>query len=165
MAGDAHPIAASQVRQRLHVLRDLGADACIRGQALGFDGADGALLIDVRGIATDADGADHQARLITNQYPARRRYHAALPQAVECADEGRALLGIQRQQARTLAQGDRPPGLADGDLRAQQASAILPLQGHQMTTGIEYRDGQWRGTDLAPRLDGLVGQVDCDFQG
>ncbi|MNP62050.1 hypothetical protein D3C76_1572930 [compost metagenome] len=76
------------------------------------------MLVDIRSIATDADRPQHHALLITNQHPARRRYHRALAQAVERGEERRALLRIQRQQARALAQGNCTPGLAHRYLRS-----------------------------------------------
>jgi hypothetical protein len=37
-------------------------------------------------------------------------------------------------------------------VRAQQAGAVFALQGDQVAAGIQYRDGQRRGVDLAPAV-------------
>ena len=103
--------------------KKLGRHPRIRHQPHTLDRRDRTLLINVRRIPADPDRPQHRAFLISNQYPTRRRHHTALPQAVQRSDKRRALLRIQCQQARALAKGNCAPGLADGDLRSQQAGA------------------------------------------
>src|SRR3989338_4786513 len=78
----------------------------------------GALLIDIRRITGDAHGADHLAALITDQHTTRCRHQLTVCQVVNRADKCRTLLCVCRNQARALAQCQRAPGLADGNLRA-----------------------------------------------
>ena len=137
----------------------------IRPQPQRLNRSDRTLLIDIRQIAADPYRPQHFPLLIPNQHTARCRHDAALAQAVQRSDKRRALLCVQRQQARAFAQCDGAPGFADGNVRAQQARAIFALQGDQMPTGIQYRNGQRCRADCTPRGDGLVDQVDCDFQG
>jgi len=137
----------------------------IRPQPQPLDRRDRTLLIHIRQIPADPHRPQHIPCLIADQHTSRCRHDAALPQAVERGDEGWALLGVQGQQAGAFAQGDGAPGFADGDLGAQQAGAVFALQGDQVPAGVQYRDGQGRRGDGPPCVDGLVDQVDCDFQG
>src|SRR3990167_2507450 len=105
----------------------LGGDTRIRLQPDRLHRADCALLIDIRSITGDAHCADHLAALITDQYTTRCRHQLTVCQVVYCADKRRALLCVGGDQTRALAQCQRAPGLADGDLRAQQAGAVFTL--------------------------------------
>ncbi|MNE72685.1 hypothetical protein D3C80_1686460 [compost metagenome] len=74
------------------------------------------------------------------------------------------MLRIQRQQTRALAQGNRTPGFTGGHFRANQASAIFPLQRQQVPARIQHRHGQWRRIDLAACGQRGIHQAYRDFQ-
>ncbi len=96
----------------------LGSNPRIRPQPHRLDRTDRTLLINIRQIPADPHRSQHIAVLIPNQHATRCRHDAALPQAIQRGEEGRALLGVQCQQAGAFAQGNGAPGFADGDLRA-----------------------------------------------
>src|SRR5690606_5638495 len=109
---------------------------------------DRTLLVDVRGIASDAHSTDDLTALITDQHAPRRWHQLTAGEVVHRPNKSRTLLSVGGNQARALTQRQCPPGLANGNLWAQQAGTVFTLQADQVPAGIQYRHRQRCGREL-----------------
>ena len=57
------------------------------------------------------------------------------------------------ERARAEAHAERAPGLAEGDVEAQQPRLVLALERDEMAAGIEHRDGERRAIGVAAFLE------------
>src|SRR5579859_3813834 len=138
-------------------IRTLSARVAGVGDEAGaFDAVDRAHLVVVGSVAADADRPQDLARRVADQHAARHRDDAAARGADERLDEGRVADGAAGEFAAAEAHAEGAPGLAAGDLRAQQAGAVLALRRLQLAAGVEHHDGQRLEAALAPFFEHLV---------
>src|SRR4029077_12844568 len=57
------------------------------------------------------------------------------------------------ERARTEAHAERAPGLAEGNVEAQEAGLVLALEGDQVSAGVEHADGQRCAIGVAACLE------------
>ena len=105
----------------------------------------------VGGVSGDADRAEHRAGGIADQGAARNRHERAADGMGRRLDEVGPLERHLVQRARTDAERDHAMGLAERDLGALQAGAILRGQEFRRATRIEDGDGE----GLEARLVGM----------
>jgi hypothetical protein len=74
----------------------------------------------------------------------------------EGIDERRLLGRALRELPRAEAHGERAPGLAVAELEAQEARAVLALEGDDVAAGVEHHDAELQEIALARLGDGAV---------
>src|SRR5262245_43540119 len=128
--------------------------ARVRGEMASGDTRDRAGLVLVGHVAGDSDGADDRAAgAVADQHAARRRNDPPVRHGVERREERlllRLLRHAAREGSRAGAHPERAPGLAHGDLRTDDAGAVLAGERLQMSAGVEDRDRQRRAAGLTP---------------
>src|SRR5262245_59309764 len=127
----------------------------VRGEVGRGNPRDRAGLVLVRHVARTADGADDRAAgAVANQHATGRRNDAPVRHGVERREERlllRSLLGhAAREGSRAGAHPECAPGLAHGDLRTDDAGAVLAGERLQMSAGVQDRDRQRRAAGLTP---------------
>src|SRR6267378_550440 len=111
--------------------------AGIGGKSGALDAVNGTGLVVLGNIAADADGPDDLAGPVADQHAPRHRDYPAAGGSTECLDEGGTGGGAAGELAPAEPHPQRTPGLAAGDLGAQQARPVLALQCLQLTDGVE----------------------------
>src|SRR5262249_24336246 len=118
-----------------------------------LDAGDGAGLVAVGRIAGNADRADDVARRGSDQHAAGIGDHAPFAGSREHGEELRSLRRARGERARAEAHAERAPGLAEGDVEAQEARLVLALERDQVPARIEHGDGQRRAIGVATFLE------------
>src|SRR5499433_2553911 len=118
-----------------------------------LDTGDGAGLVAVGRIAGNADRADDVARRGSDQHAAGIGDHAPFAGGREHGEELRSLRRARGERARAEAHAERAPGLAEGDVEAQEAGLVLALERDQVPARVEHGDGQRRAIGIAAFLE------------
>ena len=121
-----------------------------------MNAGNGRIFVLVGRIAADTDRANRLARGVERQHAARHRNKTAIGRRRDCALKRRAILQAIADGAARNAHAERAPRLADRDVSAQHAGAILPLQQNDGAAGIEHRDGERQQLCFAARLQRAV---------
>src|SRR5262249_14007205 len=117
-----------------------------------LDAGDRAGLVAVGGIAGNADRADNVARRGSDQHAAGIGDHASIAGGRQHSEELRGLRRARGERARAEAHAERAPGLAEGDVEAQEAGLVLALERDQVSAGVEHGDGQRRAIGVTAFL-------------
>jgi AcrR family transcriptional regulator len=126
--------------------------AWVGEQTAGGDSPDGAVLVVVRQVAADADGADDGAALVADEDPARDGNKVAAGQGGYRGDE----MWLRGRTARDGTAADpeveRAARLGPGDVFPQEARPVFPREGDKLPRGVEHGDRHRR--EVAPACVG-----------
>ena len=129
-----------------------GARSRVGFEAGGLDAGHRTGLVLVRDVARDAHGADHRAAGVADQHAAGHGHHAPVRHGVERREE-RVLLRVVGEALgegpRADAHAEGAPGLAQRDLRAEDAGAVLAPEGLEVSAAVEDGHGQRCAARLA----------------
>src|SRR5215472_6259956 len=118
-----------------------------------LDAGDGAGLVAVGRVAGYADRADDVAGRGSDQHAAGIGDHASLAGGRQHGEELRGLGRARGERTRAETHAERAPGLAEGDVEAQEAGLVLALERDQVSAGVEHGDGQRRAIGVAAFLE------------
>ena len=141
-ASPQHRLEARAHRFDFGQLRHDALNSRVALATCGLDAGQGCDLVVVGGVAGHADGAQERAGAVIDQDAAGHRDERAAHRVRHGGHELRLLLGACEQGARSKSHGKRAMRLADGDLGALQARAVLGGSRPQRTAGVEHDDGQ-----------------------
>jgi hypothetical protein len=99
-------------------------------------------LVVVGGIAGDPDGTDRRPGAVADQHAARHRDQRAADGVGDGGDEVRALGGHLADGARADPHGERAVRLADGDLGAPEAGAVLGRERLERAARVEHGNAE-----------------------
>ncbi len=147
----------------------IASGAGIAGEAGRADAGQRRDLVVVGGVARHADRAHHGFRRVEDQHAARHRDQRT-DGVRHSGDEIGLLLRAREERAAAEAHGERAVRLADGDLGALQAGAVLRGDELQRAAIVEHGDGERLHAGRAARREGarddLLGDVEfhgCDL--
>lgn len=124
------------------------------------NGLHSAMLIIVRGVAADADGAQNLPLGITNQHTPSHRNYFASGQAVDCIEKRRHRLRTPCQLTSAEAHSQAAARFAGGDLRAKETGLFIAQDRQWMTRCIQHDGGQGLNPALSSDPNRAAGDVD-----